>query len=157
MKIIAITTLIIVLLIVLVFFYLALKSRTAVAPGIQQGQLLSCPASPNCISSEDPVDLEHYITPVELPGGFETAILPVCEIIINDMGGVIQHLNNDYLAATFSSPVLGFVDDFEIRIDQQTLKLHLRSASRVGHSDFGINRKRAALFKLLLIQQLDKN
>jgi uncharacterized protein (DUF1499 family) len=48
----------------------------------------------------------------------------------------------DYLAATFRTPLLGFIDDLEARLDREAGVIQLRSASRVGHSDLGANRKR---------------
>lgn len=48
----------------------------------------------------------------------------------------------DYLHATFTSLVFRFVDDVEFYVDSEARLLHYRSASRVGHSDFGVNRKR---------------
>jgi uncharacterized protein (DUF1499 family) len=48
--------------------------------------------------------------------------------------------NESYLHATFASPLFGFVDDLEARRKGEII--HVRSASRVGHSDFGANRRR---------------
>jgi uncharacterized protein (DUF1499 family) len=63
------------------------------------------------------------------------------------MGGSIQAENENYLAATFSSTIFGFVDDLELRIDPVQKVIHIRSASRVGYSDAGVNRKRIALLR----------
>jgi uncharacterized protein (DUF1499 family) len=63
------------------------------------------------------------------------------------MGGSIQVEETDYLAATFTSSVFRFVDDLELRIDTSQQTIHLRSASRVGRSDGGANRKRVELIK----------
>jgi len=65
------------------------------------------------------------------------------------MGGNIQMESNGYLAASFSSAIFGFVDDFELRIDAQQKIIHVRSASRIGKSDMGVNNKRVELFKTL--------
>ena len=53
----------------------------------------------------------------------------------------------DYLAATFTSSLFRFVDDLELRIDTGQKTIHLRSASRVGHGDGGVNRKRVEQLK----------
>ena len=58
------------------------------------------------------------------------------------MGGSIQAEKADYLAATFTSSIFRFVDDLEIRIDTGQKMIHVRSASRIGHGDGGVNRKR---------------
>ena len=67
--------------------------------------------------------------------------------IIKDMGGEVQRADEPYVAAVFSSLVFGFVDDFEVRFDPSQGIVHLRSASRVGYGDRGVNQKRALLFK----------
>lgn len=59
------------------------------------------------------------------------------------------------MAAIFTSKFFGFVDDLECRIDQANHTIHLRSASRVGHSDFGANRKRVALITTLFQHKIN--
>ncbi len=73
---------------------------------------------------------------------------------IRVMGGSIQVEDDNYLAATFASSIFGFVDDLEIRVDSEHKTIHLRSASRVGHGDGGVNRKRVEQLKQQLSQGL---
>jgi uncharacterized protein (DUF1499 family) len=54
----------------------------------------------------------------------------------------IESRAEDYLHAIFRTKWLRFVDDVEFKIDPETKQLHYRSASRVGYSDLGLNRKR---------------
>ncbi|MCU7835372.1 MAG: DUF1499 domain-containing protein [gamma proteobacterium symbiont of Taylorina sp.] len=61
--------------------------------------------------------------------------------------------NNNYLHATFTSSFFKFVDDFEVRVDHIALKLHIRSASRSGYSDFGVNKRRVKEFYQRLSQK----
>jgi len=68
---------------------------------------------------------------------------------IQEMGGTIQIESDNYLAATFTSAIFKFVDDLEIRIDSTQKVIHIRSASRVGYSDMGVNKKRTELLKKL--------
>jgi uncharacterized protein (DUF1499 family) len=63
------------------------------------------------------------------------------------MRGTIHSEGNNYLAATFSSRIFRFVDDFEIRVDPALKIVHIRSASRVGRGDMGINKKRLNCLK----------
>jgi len=67
------------------------------------------------------------------------------------MGGIIQVEKDNYLAATFISSIFGFVDDLEIRIEPGQKTIHLRSASRVGRGDGGVNRKRVEQLKKLYL------
>ena len=151
-----IISLIIIVLIFAMFYALAAKSRIGSAPGInlQQGQLLHCPTTPNCINSEHPSDKEHYTAPIELTNNSNPIMH--CHSVITAMGGQIQYEDAHYLAAVFSSSLFGFVDDFEIRLDEKSHMLHVRSASRVGRSDFGINSKRVRTFKRMFREQLKK-
>jgi uncharacterized protein (DUF1499 family) len=68
------------------------------------------------------------------------------------MGGSVQVEHDSYLAATFTSSIFGFVDDLEIRVDSERKTIHLRSASRVGHGDGGVNRKRTERLKKWVIE-----
>lgn len=65
------------------------------------------------------------------------------------MEGNIETESDSYIAVTFTSSFFGFVDDLEIRIDQSHDAIHVRSASRVGYSDRGVNKKRVELLKEL--------
>ncbi len=67
--------------------------------------------------------------------------------VILEMGGKIVSRDQFYLAATFSSRLFGLVDDFEIRWAPESGLLHIRSESRTGYSDLGVNRKRVDEFK----------
>ena len=69
------------------------------------------------------------------------------------MGGDIQAEDDNYIAATFSSAIFGFVDDLEIRVDLTDKMIHIRSASRVGHGDAGVNEKRADFLKKLISEK----
>ena len=64
--------------------------------------------------------------------------LHILKDTIRDMGGSIEDESEDYFSSTFSSGIFGFVDDFEIRIHPVKKLIHIRSASRVGHSDMGV-------------------
>jgi uncharacterized protein (DUF1499 family) len=52
-----------------------------------------------------------------------------------------------YMHFTFTSALFGFVDDVEFLFDEGKKTIHFRSASRVGHSDIGANRKRMNIIK----------
>ena len=73
------------------------------------------------------------------------------------MGGTIREESDTYLAATFSSAMFGFVDDLEIRVDSSQKVIHIRSASRVGYSDAGVNKKRAEQLKALYKRKVSGN
>lgn len=109
--------------------------------------LTKCPDKPNCVCSEYELDIEHYIAPLQISYNFALEDIKSIKQVIVQMGGEITVERDTYLSAIFKSGVFGFVDDFEIRIDKQNQQIHLRSASRVGKSDFGVNKKRVEKFK----------
>lgn len=137
---------IIVFFAILLLFLFGKYSQRGTAPGIVDGSLAKCSASPNCVCSEYINDTRHYIDPIENKD-IELTDSSILSAIIQEMGGMVQRETDDYVAATFTSRLFGFVDDFEARIDHKYDVIHIRSASRVGYSDGGVNRERAALFK----------
>ncbi|OMH25977.1 hypothetical protein BGP75_25345 [Motiliproteus sp. MSK22-1] len=136
------------LAILILFFYKGYESRGGNSPGLQQGVLQACPDKPNCVSSEEGTDTEHSIKPLLLTDN--TNSLDQVRAAIGTMGGVVVKMDESYLAATFTSSVFGFVDDLEVRFDRTKGVFHVRSASRVGHSDMGVNRKRVETLRELL-------
>ena len=131
---------------VIYLFILGAMSRNGKAPGLIDGNLARCPDKPNCVCSEYDKDTRHYITPIAIPERGTDHLLSNIKNTIIDMGGSMQAETGQYLAASFSSDLFGFVDDFEVRIDLSRHVIHVRSASRVGTSDLGVNRKRAEAF-----------
>lgn len=115
---------------------------------------LPCPDKPNCINSEYAHDTEHYLPPLSYPAAAEKQIIPLAKSIIQAMGGQIQTENSHFLSATFTSRVFRFVDDVELRQDSSSQQLHIRSASRTGYSDFGVNKKRVNTFTQHFKEQL---
>jgi len=129
------------------------SSRAEVASGLVGGKLSKCPDKPNCVSSEDIDDSSHYITPLIITKNNTIDIVKILKNVIREMGGAIEAERENYIAATFTSKVFKFVDDLEIRIDPIQKVIHIRSASRVGHGDMGVNKKRIELLKKLFNKQ----
>lgn len=112
--------------------------------GLIDNRLRPCPSSPNCVCSED--NNKSAIKPVVFNMEPETAWTQAGESI-RQIGGEINKRTDTYLHATFTSKIFGFVDDMELRMDMENKIIHLRSASRIGYFDFGVNRKRVDAFK----------
>ena len=108
--------------------------------GVTDGRLAPCPDSPNCVSSQSD-DQTHTIAPL-LYTAEKAAAKRTVKAVVLDMTGVrIVTDMEDYLYAEFKSKVMGFVDDVEFYFPEEPI-IHVRSASRVGYSDLGVNRKR---------------
>ena len=72
---------------------------------------------------------------------------------VQDMGGTIIIEETYYLHASFTSRIFRFVDDFELRLDVAQNVIQMRSASRTGYSDLGVNRKRSEQFRKLFSEK----
>lgn len=130
-------------------FYKAHLSKTGQAAGLVANQLTPCPATPNCVCSEFKEAKEHFIEPISLQGSSEL-VMAKLKRTIETMGGVVTTQTPHYLAATFSTKWMGFVDDVELRLDESSGLVQIRSASRQGYSDMGVNRQRMEQLKRIL-------
>jgi uncharacterized protein (DUF1499 family) len=112
--------------------------------GITDGHLMKCSKTPNCVSSHAK-DEKHIIQPILFIGTSQEAQSRLLEILIEWKGTKIVVSQDNYIRAEFTSKVFRFVDDVEFYFPETGTKeitIHSRSASRVGKSDFGVNRKR---------------
>ncbi len=104
-------------------------------------ELADCPNSPNCVSTSSS-QLESKIEPMALRESVKDAKYKLEDIIRHMSGSRIILSQDGYLHAEFRSRIFGFVDDLEIFIDNEQQLILMRSASRVGYSDLGVNRNR---------------
>lgn len=133
--------------------YFAYLSRTAPLPDVKlvEGRLRPCPETPNCVSSE--TDAAAWrIAPLQFAGSPQVAWTDL-RAAIEAAGGRIVEERPGFLWATFSSRIFRFVDDVECRLAADAGVIHLRSASRAGRSDLGVNRERAARLRELFQQR----
>jgi len=111
--------------------------------GIGDGRLAPCPPTPNCVASQvDPADAEHYVAAIAFRTDARSAWAALAAAVRGSGRAEIVAERRGYLHAEFSSRVLGFVDDVEFQLDAAAKRIHVRSASRLGRSDFGVNRAR---------------
>jgi uncharacterized protein (DUF1499 family) len=114
--------------------------------GVNGGRLARCRRTPNCVSSHaDPADAEHYIAPIRFRGDVMAAVRRA--VAAMPRATVISEEKN-YLYAEFRSRLLGYVDDVEFFYDGTAIQV--RSASRLGRRDFGVNRKRVEKLRALI-------
>lgn len=109
--------------------------------GVRDGKLGVCPNSPNCVSSQN-TDAVHQIAPLTFNTSPEQAIANLKSIIQSLPRTTIITESQDYLYAEFKSGLMGFVDDVEFYLDRHANVIQVRSASRLGQSDLGVNRQR---------------
>ena len=111
--------------------------------GLKDGKLAGCGQRLNCVSSQtDPGDAQRYVAPIPFRGIAAEALAAVRSAVERMPRARIVAQEANYLHAEFKSKLLGFVDDVEFTFDEAAGLLHVRSASRLGRRDFGVNRKR---------------
>jgi len=103
--------------------------------------LKACPKSPNCVSSQAG-DHEHAIAPLVYSDSRAEAYTRLKKVLGEMKRTTIVAEKEDYLHAEAKSLIFRFVDDVEFYFPATEKLIHVRSASRVGHSDLGVNRKR---------------
>ena len=141
-------------LIVLAMFVVSCASQGKRPLGMTNGKLAPCPARPNCVSSEDDAGPSR-IEPLTFTGTPEAAWVSLKQAV-QGIGGTIEREDNDYIWAIFKTRLFRFVDDMEFRMDVKNQVIHVRSASRVGYSDFGVNRRRVGALRQRFSQEQDQ-
>jgi len=123
-----------VVIVSVLFFLMGLKSQKGTAKGLTSGRLADCGTAPNCVSSESGVQPEKEVAPL-------TGTLMQARMAVLATGGTITSETDQYISATYMSRIFKFVDDVELR-DAGGGVVHIRSASRTGYSDRGVNKAR---------------
>lgn len=111
--------------------------------GIKDGKLNPCPNKPNCVNSQaSSEDREHSIQPISYIGSRTDEESRIKSVVASMPRTRLIKEETGYLYFEFTSLLMRYVDDVEFYLDDTTKLIHIRSASRLGHSDLGVNRKR---------------
>jgi len=111
------------------------------------GTLPPCPDKPNCVSSLAPDD-DHRAEPYRLATGVDWAAVRAAVAAMPRT--VIVDERDGYLRAEATSRIFRFVDDLELLRSGSSDRVDVRSASRVGHGDMGVNRERVEALRAAL-------
>lgn len=117
--------------------------------GVKDGMLSSCPESPNCVVTQT-TDGTHNIAPITYQTDLNTAretLLKVLSVVPNTE--VIEQTDN-YIRVQSTSRLMGFIDDAEFYFPTDKKAIEMRSASRLGESDLGVNRRRLEQIRLAM-------
>ncbi|WP_462325172.1 DUF1499 domain-containing protein [Desulfoplanes sp.] len=127
----------------------ARADNLAVSGANSPDQLGQCPDSPNCVFSGDRNPAQK-IFPMRLTsnGGWHTLRKHVAGM---PRTAIVKETPT-YIHATVSSRVFGFVDDLEFLLDPETRLVGVRSSSRTGYWDFGVNRRRVEKIRTTLYE-----
>ncbi len=121
--------------------------------GIENQKLKPCPESPNCIVSQYPSDTQHFLEPWHYSVSHKRFREKLLELLQETKRVHIEKQSEEYVHATFKIPVFGFVDDVEFYLPKIEQVVHYRSASRVGHSDLGVNKRRMDNIRKTLVRR----
>lgn len=124
----------------LVCLVAALPLRRA-TPVAQAGPMAPCPATPNCVSTRAERPAQR-MAPIAFRGSGGEAMARLRRVVAATPGARVVEERGEYLRAEFRTPVFRFVDDVEFALDGAAGVVHFRSASRVGRTDLGANRRR---------------
>lgn len=119
------------------------KSQTL---GVTNGKLADLPHSPNAVSSQTKQSAKR-VAALPLKGSALETKAAIIDCLAKMGGNEIVEQTDDYIRAVFTTRLFRFKDDVEFYIDADAGQVHFRSASRVGYSDMGANRKRYQVFK----------
>lgn len=107
--------------------------------GAHGGNLVACPSSPNCVSSQAE-DVRHRIAPLQFSGDPDAAFARLKLVLGRRSDARIIDEQTGYLRVELRTML--FVDDAEFLLDRTRSVIQVRSASRLGYSDLGKNRSR---------------
>lgn len=128
-------------------FSVSFSFRRPAHLGVQNGRLAPCKRTPNCVSSQaDFADAEHYVAPIEYRGSMQELRRAVESL----PGATVITERENYLYAECRTRLMRFVDDLELAYDAAAGLVHVRSASRLGRRDFGVNRARVEELRRLI-------
>ena len=114
------------------------------------GVLRPCPGTPNCVSSEGS-DESKSIAAFTFESNADQAWQKLQDAI-EKSGGVIAYIDKTHIQASYTTRIFRFVDDMEFRLVADQKMIHVRSGSRVGKSDLGVNRRNVEKLRLLFKQ-----
>ena len=114
--------------------------------GVKNGKLSACPGTPNCVSSQSNKSQEK-VQPLPI-----VSMAKLRQVVESMERTKIIKQTDNYLYAEFKSQLMGFIDDVEFYLDGNAKVIHVRSASRLGQSDLGVNRKRVEEIRAKLMR-----
>ena len=103
--------------------------------------LEACPDTPNCVCSIEERE-DHFIGPLKYEGDDGAALTRLKAVMSEMKRTKLVEEKDGYLHFVTTTALMRFKDDIEFSLNAEAKQIEVRSASRVGRSDFGVNRKR---------------
>ena len=130
-----------ILVLILGSFLFACSGARPSGLGAKDGKLAPCSHRPNCVSSQSK-DKAHAVAPLTYTSTADRVIADLKRTVGSMKGASIVEESATYLHVEVRSTLFRFVDDVEFVLDDAEKLVHIRSASRIGYSDLGVNRRR---------------
>ncbi len=133
-----------------------LTGKTPNGLGVTDGRLKGLPKTPNCVSSQATLYPDHpqresaSIAPLKFSGDGEKAMEKLADLLQNTERTVIVKREPGYIYAQATTALLKFTDDLELWLDKPAGVIQVRSSSRLGQKDFGVNRARVEALRAKL-------
>ena len=140
------------LILILCLLLLSCSGGAPAQLGIHNARLAACPSSPNCVSS-DAADAGHQVKSFHLAEPPAEAWRATLALVAKLPRTKIVTADSSYLHAECRSAVFGFVDDLELQLRPEQKLMAVRSAARLGYTDFGVNRKRVEQLRAELLSK----
>jgi len=124
--------------------------------GVREGKLKPPSATENSVSSQAVLYPDHPqrryadIPPLAVQGDGPATLERIKAIVAGMAGARVVRSDADYFYVQFTTPVLKFVDDTEFWFDPVNKVIQVRSASRIGRGDLGVNRGRVDAIRAAL-------
>ena len=116
--------------------------------------LPECPDSPNCVSSQAS-DPNQKVAPFDYQGFSQAAAKAALLAALQSLPHTtVETQDDDHFKAVVKSYLFGFVDDLDFVFDDKKQQIHVRSASRLGYWDLGVNRRRVEKIRRIFQQKL---
>jgi uncharacterized protein (DUF1499 family) len=109
--------------------------------GFTDGKLVQCPESPNCVNTQS-TNPAHAMPCLTYAGRQDSAMAKLVRVVRSMKRTKIITQTDSYLYVEFTTALMRYVDDVEFSFDDTRKNIDFRSASRIGYSDMGVNRKR---------------
>ena len=133
-----------------------LQGRPPTSLGLRDGRLKPPAKTPNSVTSQAALYPDHpmreqaQIAPLALSGDGPSTLAGIRRIVEAMPGARVVRSEPDYLYAQFTTRLMKFVDDTEFWFDPASSVVQVRSASRVGNGDRGLNRTRVEAIRAQL-------
>ncbi len=122
--------------------------------GVTEKRLAPCPSSPNCVTSQTDMTAGQYVEPISYAGSRQQAGSALLSVLDSMDRARVVAAEENYIHAEFRSRVFRFTDDLEFYFPEAPSIIEIRSASRSGYYDFGVNKNRVETIRKLFREKM---